>query len=107
MYYVPMRYYNGYDYKFIPVLILNESKNRNIMVAPIGIKDYKGKLLSTHLKVKQFNRERPNSIILLDNIITIDKRSLCGFIGILDKKQIKDVNKCLLTAFGIINRCLF
>lgn len=63
----------------------------------------KEKLLPTHLKVKQFNQERPNSIILLDNIITIDRRPLCGFIGILDKKQIKYVNKCLLTAFGIIN----
>lgn len=87
-----------------PVLILqNNIGNKyspTTVIAPITTKYYKGKYLPTHVKIKQFNKIRPHSIILLEQVRTIDKSRLKGYICPL-KKEMKEVEKALLISFGI------
>lgn len=73
------------------------------MIAPITSKEYKGRKQPTHVKVKQFDKLRPNSIILLEQVRTIDKSRIKGFIDMLDKSQMKEVEKALKISFGIGN----
>ena len=50
------------------VIIQNDIGNKyspTTMIAPITSKEYKGRKQPTHVKVKQLDKLRPNSIILL------------------------------------------
>ena len=89
-----------------PVLILqNDIGNKyspTTMIAPITSKEYKGRKQPTHVKVKQFDKLRPNSIILLEQVRTIDKSRIKGFIDMLDKSQMKEVEKALMISFGFL-----
>ena len=84
---------------FRPVLILqNNTGNKyspTTMIAPITTKSYKGKKQPTHVKIKQFEKLRPNSIILLEQIRTIDKSRLKGFVCMLSEDQMKEVEKAI------------
>ena len=84
---------------FRPVLILqNNIGNKyspTTMIAPITTKEYKGKNQPTHVKVKQFNKIRPNSIILLEQIRTIDKSRLKGYVCMLCEDQMQEVEKAI------------
>lgn len=90
-----------------PVLILqNDIGNKyspTTMIAPITSKEYKGRKQPTHVKVKQFDKLRPNSIILLEQVRTIDKSRIKGFVDMLDKSQMKKVENALKISFGIGN----
>lgn len=88
-----------------PVLILqNDMGNKHsptTMVAPITTKNYTGKYLPTHIAVTQFEKLRPNSIILLEQIRTIDKQRLKGYVCNLCDSDMEKVNKAILISFGI------
>ena len=92
---------------FRPVLILqNDIGNKyspTTMIAPITSKEYKGRKHPTHVKVKQFDKLRPNSIILLEQIRTIDKSRIKGFVDMLDSEQMKEVDNSLKIALGVKN----
>ena len=92
---------------FRPVLILqNDVGNKHsptTMIAPITSKEYKGRKQPTHVIVKQFNKIRPNSIILLEQVRTIDKRRLKGFVDTLNDSQMKEVEDALKISFGFSN----
>ena len=60
-----------------------------LIIAPITVREYEEKKVPTNITAKQFNKLRPNSIIRLDQIRTIDKKQLKGFVDILDKKTNK------------------
>ena len=104
----PIVEYEKRAYK--PVLIIQNDMNSKysstIMVAPIIIKSYKGKKNPTHVKVKQFNKLRHDSIISLEQIRTIDKRKIKGYVDMLNKSQMKDVEKALILSFGFSNEYL-
>lgn len=88
-----------------PVLILqNDMGNKHsptTMIAPITTKNYTGKYLPTHVKISQFDKLRPNSIILLEQVRTIDKSRLKGYVDILAEKEMKQVEKALIISLGI------
>lgn len=88
-----------------PVLIIqNDMGNKHsptTMIAPITTKNYTGKYLPTHIGVTQFNKIRPNSIILLEQIRTIDKSRLKGFVGYLYDEDMKLVEKAIKIALDI------
>lgn len=90
---------------FRPVVILqNDVGNRfspTTLVAPISTKEYKGKKMPTHVEVKQFNKLRPNSVIMLEQIRAIDKSRLAGFVGVLTEKEMKNVDKAILISLGL------
>lgn len=90
---------------FRPVLILqNDIGNKyspTTMIAPITTKNYTGKYLPTHIAVSQFEKLRPNSIILLEQIRTIDKQRLKGFVDFLDENQMIKVNRAIKIALDL------
>ncbi len=90
---------------FRPVLILqNDIGNKyspTTMIAPITTKEYKGKKQPTHVEIKQFNKIRSNSIILLEQIRTIDKRRLKGYVCDLCDDDMEQVTKAIKVALDI------
>lgn len=90
-----------------PVLILqNDVGNKyscTTMIAPITTKKFEEKLQPTQVKINQFNKLRPNSVILLEQVRTIDKSRLKGFVDMLDKSQMKDVEEALKISFGFFS----
>lgn len=88
-----------------PVLVIqNDIGNKyspTTMIAPITSKSYKGRKQPTHVTLKQFRKIRPNSIILLEQVRTIDKSRIKGYIGMLKKQQMLEVEKALKVSFGI------
>ncbi len=90
-----------------PVLILqNDIGNRyspTIIVAAITAQITKGKL-PTHieLKAKECNMER-DSVVLLEQLRTIDKKRLRNKITTLNKDIMKRVDKALEISMGLIH----
>lgn len=88
-----------------PVLIIqNDLGNKyspTTIVASISTK--KDDNLPTHILIKQFDKVRPNSIIMVEQIRTIDKSRLKGFVGFLDDEQLKEVNKGLIKSLALNN----
>ena len=88
-----------------PVLIIqNDLGNKyspTTIVASISTK--KNDTLPTHILIKQFDKVRPNSIIMVEQIRTIDKSRLKGFVGFLDDEQLKEVNKALIKSLALNN----
>ena len=89
-----------------PVLIIqNDTGNRysptTICVA-ITSKMEKAKL-PTHLEIskKTYNFLQADSVILFEQIRTIDKSRLKEFIGSLDDKDMEKVNECLKISFAL------
>lgn len=88
---------------FRPVIIIqndigNEYSPTTIIV-PISTK--KDKKLPTHIPIKQFNKIRPNSIALVEQIRVIDKNRLKGFVGIIDEEQLNMIDKAILNLLDI------
>lgn len=88
-----------------PVLILqNDIGNKfspTTMIAPITTKEYNGEKQPTHVSVEVFNKIRPNSIILLEQIRTIDKSRLKGYVCNLDDEEMQKVENAILISLGI------
>lgn len=90
---------------FRPVIVLQNNVGNNYspttMIAPITTKRYKGKRQPTHVGIKQLRKLRPNSIILLEQIRTVDKSRLKGFICMLNEKEMEDVDKAICISLGL------
>jgi mRNA interferase MazF len=90
-----------------PVLILqNDIGNRfspTVIVAAITAQIQKAKL-PTHVEInaKKYGFER-NSVILLEQIRTIDKQRLTDKITQLDEPMMQEVNKALQISLGLID----
>ncbi|RWZ52385.1 type II toxin-antitoxin system PemK/MazF family toxin [Halobacillus fulvus] len=90
-----------------PVLILqNDIGNRfspTVIVAAITAQIQKAKL-PTHVEIdaKKYGFER-NSVILLEQIRTIDKQRLTDKITQLDEPMMQQVNKSLQISLGLID----
>lgn len=88
-----------------PVLIIQNNIGNKFspttIIAPISTQ--KKNNLPTHILIKQFNRIRSNSIIMLEQIRVIDKIRLTGFIDFLNEKQVAEVDNALMKTLGIFN----
>ena len=84
------------------VIIQNEMGNKHsptVLVAPISTK--KDKILPTHILVKQFDKIRHDSIVLLEQIRVLDKTRLKGYLGLLDKETMDQVNEAIKISFEL------
>lgn len=84
------------------VIIQNELGNKHsptVLVAPISTK--KDKILPTHILVKQFDKIRHDSIVLLEQIRVLDKSRLKGYLGILDSETMEQVNDAIKISFEL------
>lgn len=86
-----------------PVIVLqNDIGNKyspTTIIAPVTTK--KDIQLPTHILIKQFDKIRQNSIIMVEQIRVIDKKRLKGFIDILNEEQLKEVNESILKLLDI------
>lgn len=86
-----------------PVVILQNDKgnlhSRTTIVAAITSEIYK-KYLPTHVIFKS-DCMKKESMILLEQIRTIDKSRLGRFVGTMDNKTMKRVDKAILISFEI------
>lgn len=88
-----------------PVLIIQNDKGNTysptVIVAPITKKIYEGRKIPTHINIKQFDEVRPNSIVMLEQIRTIDKKRLKGFVSIVDDEDMKKVDRAIRISLGL------
>jgi mRNA interferase MazF len=88
-----------------PVLIVqNNIGNKyspTVIIAPITSKTNIKTELPTHITIKAFGKIKYDSIILIEQVRVVDKKRLLSFVGHLDTKEMGNVNKAILVAFGI------
>ena len=86
-----------------PVLILqNDTGNKyspTTIVAAITSRQNKAKL-PTHVNVQAGGLPK-DSIVLLEQIRTIDKSRLTDYIGSIDSRTIESVDRAIVVSFGI------
>ena len=88
-----------------PVLILQNNisniDSKTTIVAPITtLKDNELKEY-THIAIRQFDKIRANSVVMLEQVRVIDKNRLKGYVGLLEEEQMNEVNKMLRLTFDI------
>ena len=86
-----------------PVLIVQNNVGNKysptVIVAAITSQINKAKI-PTHIEVNTTYGLTKDSVILLEQIRTLDKRRLKDKIGALDEKRMEGVNKALLISLG-------
>lgn len=84
------------------VIIQNEMGNKHsptVLIAPVSTK--KDKILPTHILIKQFDKIRHDSIILLEQIRVLDKTRLKGYLGMLEEDTLKQVDEAIKISFQL------
>ena len=88
-----------------PVLIIsNDTGNKyspTVIIAAITSRVRKKKKLPTHLYLGQIEGLPANSIVLFEQLRTIDKKRLREHIGMLDSQQILTADNALLISLGL------
>mgnify|MGYP000409925735 CR=1 FL=1 len=88
-----------------PVLIIsNDIGNKHsptVIVAPITSRVHTKAKLPTHTLIKDFEGLDKNSIILLEQIRTIDKQRLREYLGALDRRFLDSADKALAISIGL------
>lgn len=88
-----------------PVLVIsNNTGNRHsptVIIAPITSRTHTKAKLPTHTEVKDFEKLDKDSIILLEQIRTIDKRRLREYMGTLDRRFLPAMDKALAISIGL------
>ena len=91
---------------FRPVVIIqNDVGNRHsttVIVAPITSQTDKPNL-PTHVKVNSCDFLEKNSMVILEQIRTIDKKRLKKFKGTISKEDMIKVDQAILVSCGITN----
>lgn len=88
-----------------PVLIISNDKGNKhsttVIVAAITGKEHAKPNLPTHVIVNDCECLEKDSIILLEQIRTLDKQRLQEYIGTFDRRLMMSVNKALAISIGI------
>ena len=91
-----------------PVLIIsNNTGNRHsptVIIAPITSRTHTKAKLPTHTEVQDFDKLDKDSIILLEQIRTIDKQRLKQYMGMIPDNIMARVDKALAISFSLNNR---
>ena len=90
-----------------PVLVIqNDVGNRyspTVIVSAITSQLSKAKL-PTHIELSSSDSHLPkNSVVLLEQIRTLDKRRLKEKITVIDEAKMKEINKALLISLGFVS----
>ena len=82
-------------------MILPSSHSPTVIIATITGKTQTKAKLPTHTEVKDIEGLDRDSIILLEQIRTIDKRRLREYMGTLDKRFLPAMDKALAISIGL------
>jgi len=88
-----------------PVLVIQNNIGNEInsttIITPIIEKEYKGKRKITHIELESLKNIRPNSIVCLEQIRTINKSELHGFVCMLKEREIRKIDKAIKISLGL------
>ena len=88
------------------LVIQNDVGNRyspTVIVSAITSQLSKAKL-PTHIELSSSDYHLPkNSVVLLEQIRTLDKRRLKEKITVIDEAKMKEINKALLISLGFVS----
>lgn len=91
-----------------PVLVIsNNTGNRHsptVIIAPITSRTHTKAKLPTHTEVQDFDKLDKDSIILLEQIRTIDKQRLKQYMGLMPDNIMARVDKALAISISLNNR---
>lgn len=86
-----------------PVIILQNNLGNifspTLIVAPLTSK-YKKRNLPTHYLIEDAEELKTTSLVLLEQIKTIDKRRITEYVGQASKDDIKNIEKALTISLG-------
>ncbi len=87
-----------------PVIIVSNNINNclsyNVTVVPCTTNTDKNPNQPTHC-ILPLNKEQP-SLVLCEDIVTVNKDLLQNFMGLLDEPTMKKIDKCIMAALGLI-----
>lgn len=86
------------------VIIQNDIGNKHsptLIVAPITSRTWKKSKQPTHYHLDKMDCLSESSMVLLEQITTIDKSRVKKFMGKLDKAQMKKVDYCIEISLGL------
>ena len=82
-----------------------EARNDDtVIIAPITSRVHTKAKLPTHTLIKDFDGLDKNSIILFEQIRTIDKQRLREYLGTLDRRFIHCADKALAISIGLAKK---
>ena len=91
-----------------PVLIIsNDIGNKHsptVIIAPITSRVHTKAKIPTHTLIKDFDGLDKNSIILFEQIRTIDKQRLQGYLGTLDRRFIVAADAAVAISIGLAKK---
>lgn len=70
------------------------------IIAPISTK-YGNRYLPTQVEIKMFRKLRPNSYVMTEQIRTIDKTRLSGFVCMLTDEEMAEIDAAIKVALDI------
>ena len=89
------------------VIIQNNVGNKHsptVIIAPITSRVHTKAKIPTHTLIKDFDGLDKNSIILFEQIRTIDKQRLREYLGTLDRRFIHCADKALAISIGLAKK---
>ena len=106
IFYADLRPSRGEEFSgIVPVLVLQNNISNiscaTTIVAPITEEVDDIYKQPTHVVIKQFEKIRPDSVIMLEQIRVIDRCRLKGYIGMLESEQMQEINMALRMTFDI------
>ena len=88
-----------------PVLLLQNNAGNffcpTLIVAPITSRVWKKSEQPTHCRIENPNCLSDSSMVLLEQIRTIDKRRVKKYMGRLDNAQMRKVDDCIEISLGL------
>lgn len=87
-----------------PVLVIQNKKGNyhspTVIVAPLSSNLEKADL-PTHYKVRAYAGLREESLVLLEQMRTIDRERMFAYIGRLDQEDMEQIDDCIAVCFGL------
>lgn len=88
----------------IPQSAVGNKHSPTVIIAPITSRVHTKAKLPTHTLIKDFDGLDKNSIILFEQIRTIDKQRLREYLGTLDRRFIHCADKALAISIGLAKK---
>ena len=89
-----------------PVLLIQNDVGNScgptLIVAPITARAWKKAEQPTHYRLENIDCLSKLSMVLLEQIITIDKRRIKKYMGSLKKEQMNRIDICIAVSLGLV-----